>query len=310
MRRALKSFFVALRLPALLTRTGNLRGLWSRPLRAVLSTIDDASIWAKASAASAILLLCLIGLGTKAYLALDQSSTSLLHHLEVELPKQRAVSGLTGDIIATHLKVFRLVTWTQIGVGADSEEILAELKALGTRLRLLGDQRHLSSAETEHVAVLSAQWNKYTREITGVLAAATTDSLMASMLLTATDDEFRNIAAELRHLSDLVTSQTTERNQQFAADARLNRNVLALGGLLGILISLLVTGVVGRSVVTPVRAVTQAMQEVSTGRGRFDIGYRNRKDEIGQMVEAIVIFKEGIEHQKKLLADRQEELCT
>ena len=37
-----------------------------------------------------------------------------------------------GDMTAAHLKTFRYVTWTQIGVGADSAEIFAELKALAS----------------------------------------------------------------------------------------------------------------------------------------------------------------------------------
>ena len=75
------------------------------------------------------------------------------------------------------------------------------------------------------MAVLSAQWDKYSGEIRAVLAAATTDSLMASMLMTATDDEFRSIAAELQELSDLVTGHTAARSQYFATEAQWNRNL-------------------------------------------------------------------------------------
>jgi diguanylate cyclase (GGDEF)-like protein len=50
------------------------------------------------------------------------------------------------------------------------------------------------------------------------------------------------------------------------------------------------------------------MQGVSSGQGRIDIGYRNRKDEIGQMVEAIAVFQQTMERQNQLLANRQDEL--
>ena len=100
-------------------------------MRATLALIDDAPIWAKASAASIILLLCLMGLGTNAFFVLNKASTNLLHHSHVELPKQRLVSELAGDIVATHLKTFRFVSWAQIGVGADNDEIFAALDAIG-----------------------------------------------------------------------------------------------------------------------------------------------------------------------------------
>ena len=143
-------------------------------MRATLTLIDDAPIWAKASAASIVLLLCLVGLGTKAFFVLNKASTKLLHHSQVELPKQRLVSQLAGDIVATHLKTFRFVSWAQIGVGADNNEILSALDGMGSRLRDLRKQPNLSLAETEHMAVLSAQWDKYSGEIRAVLAAATT----------------------------------------------------------------------------------------------------------------------------------------
>ena len=50
------------------------------------------------------------------------------------------------------------------------------------------------------------------------------------------------------------------------------------------------------------------MQGVSSGHGRIDVGYQNRKDEIGQMVDAIAVFQQTKEHQNKQLADRQDEL--
>jgi diguanylate cyclase (GGDEF)-like protein len=275
--------------------------------------IDNVPISAKAFAASAVLLLCLIGLGTNAYLSLDRSATGLAHLSNVHLPKQRTASELTGDIVTTHLKIFRFVTWAQIGVGANTLEatsgkVLAELDMLGNRLQRLGAQPHLSPPEIERVTMLSAKWAKYAREMRDVMAAAANDAPMASMLLGATDDEFQSIAAELQGIAALVANQTRTTNQDLTTRAQWNRDFLALGGALGVLISALVTLFVGRSIVAPIRSITLAMQGVSSGHGRIAVGYRNRKDEIGQMVEAIAVFQQTMERQNKLLADRQDEL--
>ena len=158
------------------------------------------------------------------------------------------------------------------------------------------------------MAVLSAQWDKYSDEIRAVLAAATTDSLMASMLMTATDDEFRSIAAELQELSDLVTGHTTARSQKFAAEAQWNRNLLALGSSLGVLISIGVMLLVGRSIVRPIRSITQTMQDVAAERVNLAMGYRDRKDEIGHMVRAIAQFQDTLRRNNEVLAQRQDEL--
>ena len=259
--------------------------------------IDDAPIWAKASAASAVLLLCLIGFGLNAYLAFNRSSASLLHHSEVELPKHRAASKLMGDIAATHLKVFRYVTWTQIGVGADSAEIFADLKALGKRFQELD----LMPALSRDTSLLSKQWANYNREIDAVIAAAATDPAMASMLLANTDDEFRNIAEQLQKRLDHIADGATGTSKHLAEEARWNRDVLALGGGLGVLVSMIVLLLVGRSIIAPIRSITRAMQDVPAQHVHINTNYRDRKDELGQMVQAIVLFRQTLGQQEEKL---------
>ena len=129
--------------------------------------------------------------------------------------------------------------------------------------------------------LLSAQWRKYVGEIGDVIAVAASDPPMASMLLSATDDEFQSIAAKLQGIAGLVANQTRATSQDLARGAEENRNILALGGLVGVLISVLVTLFVGRSIVAPIRSITQAMRGLSSGQGRIAVGYRNRRDEDG-----------------------------
>jgi diguanylate cyclase (GGDEF)-like protein len=282
-------------------------------IRRLSGLIDDVPISAKAIVASSVLVTCLLGVGTNAYLSLDRSASGLAHLSNVQIPKQRTAWSLTRDITATHLKIFRLATWAQVGVAentltAAGAEVLAELQTLGDRLRHFGAQPHLSPAEIESVAMLSEKWDRYIREIRDVISAAASDASMASMLLGATDDEFQSIVAALQRTSALVANQTTATSQDLTIGTQRNRNLLALGGALGVFLSALVALLVARSVVSPIRAVTRAMQGVSSGQGRIDIGYRNRKDEIGQMVEAIAVFQQTMERQNQLLANRQDEL--
>src|SRR5262249_1729323 len=95
----------------------------------------NTPIWAKASAASIALLLCLIGLGTSAYLTLDKSARGLTQLRSTNLPKQNAVTKLTHDATTTHVKLFRHVTWGSNGVNPAlltslRDEIIADLSAM------------------------------------------------------------------------------------------------------------------------------------------------------------------------------------
>ena len=125
-RRAVRSPSVTARaLSALLKSAANfpltngLRPATDR-VRIWVGGLDEVPIWVKALAASSILLLCLIGIGTNAYVTLDRSARGIAQLSHVELPKQGAVAALTDDIITTHLKIFRYVSWAQIGLGGNT----------------------------------------------------------------------------------------------------------------------------------------------------------------------------------------------
>jgi diguanylate cyclase (GGDEF)-like protein len=278
-----------------------------------LGPIDDLPIRTKALAASSVLLFCLVGVGLNAYHALDRSAAGLAHLSNVHIPKQRIASELTGDLFTAHLKIFQFVSWRQVGVSAKtvqatSGEALAQLERLGAGLQRFRTLSHQSPAEARRMAALGEKWAKYVAEMHDVVAAADNDASMASMLLGATDDEFRTIVAELQRMAAQVADQTRATSQGLAALTTDNRDVLALAGAFGALLSALVALFIGRSVVAPIQAVTRTMQAVSSQHERVDIGYRDRKDEIGQMVEAIAQFQETMALQNKLLAARQHEL--
>ena len=64
--------------------------------------------------------------------------------------------------------------------------------------------------------------------------------------------------------------------------------------LVGFVISTFVAVVVGRSIVSPIKSITDVMQRLSSGETNVEIGYRDRRDEIGRMVDAIDIFRKNI----------------
>ena len=63
-----------------------------------------------------LLLVCLLALGANAYLTSTRSAAGL-HVLTNELiPKQKAFSDVSEAVIATHMKIFRYVSWASNGV--------------------------------------------------------------------------------------------------------------------------------------------------------------------------------------------------
>ncbi len=265
--------------------------------------LQNSPIWAKAFAASVVLFVCLGALGATTYLTLDKSARGLTTLRDTNLPRQNAVSELTHDVIATHVKLFRHVTWGSNSVNsallqALSKEIRADLDALERRVNTLVVQHGLGLRERQKWIVLQIKWEKYQRSARDTLDVAATDAPMATMMLGGTDDDFQQFASELQNVSEWVTERTRSVTSTLADEAESRKRLIAFGGLAGGLISILVTLLVANSIVRPIRSVTRAMSQISRGNTDLDLDSRDRKDEIGQMIDAVVSYRDNLQQQK------------
>src|SRR5271165_7558100 len=73
----------------------------SAAVRSVLGVFNNLPIQIKASAASALLLICLLALGTNAYLTSTRSAEQLRSLSNELIPKQQAFSQVSDAVTAT-----------------------------------------------------------------------------------------------------------------------------------------------------------------------------------------------------------------
>jgi len=267
-----------------------------------MSMLKNLSIRTKAFAASLVLLLCLVGIGGNAYVTSERVATDLDALTGVNLAKQQIVSKLVNDVTAIHLKVFRYVSWASNSVSESllrslRAETRSDLQAVQERIEAIRQRGDLAPAERELLDTLARHWDKYSSAANDTLDVGTTDAPMATMMLGGTDDDFQKVGASLETLSAFVDGQTVSIGVALAANAKDNQRILAFGGGAGILLSILVTLLVSRSIVQPIRYVTRAMQQVSSDG--FDLGatYMDRADEVGQMVRAIAAYRDNLQIQ-------------
>ncbi|HZD90220.1 MAG TPA: hypothetical protein VE224_08985, partial [Pseudolabrys sp.] len=84
--------------------------------RGLLNRLYDISLLVKVSAASAVLLVCLLAIGVNAYVTSTRSADGL-HQLSLRLePKLQAFSDVSDSIVGTHIKIFRFISWSSNGV--------------------------------------------------------------------------------------------------------------------------------------------------------------------------------------------------
>jgi methyl-accepting chemotaxis protein len=274
-----------------------LKSFWT--LRSAFGILHNLSIQIKASAASAVLLICLLALGANAYVTSTRSAEglrTLSHEIEEKL---QAVSNVSDAIVTTHMKIFRYVSWASNSVSKkllDSlhAQISSDLSELSTRIEELSRRPDLSPEEKASLQDLAVRWQKCESQAKDTIDVGQSDSAMATMMLGQTDDSFKAVYSDIQKMSlKTISAANTVRNSLYA-DAERTKTIIILGTVLGLVVSAFVTFMVGASIVRPIKSITDVMQQLSAGKTDVEIGHRDRRDEIGKMVQAIDVFRKNM----------------
>jgi signal transduction histidine kinase/CheY-like chemotaxis protein len=262
------------------------------------SFFENLPVQIKAFAASAVLLICLISLGAIAYVTLDKSEDDLHTLSSTILPKQRSFALVNDNIVAIHMKTFRYVSWASNGIsnvllGSLSAEISSDLRNIDLDLKNLAERSDLSAKENSALKDLISKWKQYEKSALDTIEVGSTDAAMATMMLGQADDTFTAVAKGFSSMADSVAGATNTISTELYTDAARKKIILAIGAIFGLLLSIVATVLVSRSIVTPIQSVTNVMRQLSSGDTDVEIGYRGRGDEIGQMVEAINVFRKN-----------------
>ncbi|MEP7206237.1 MAG: EAL domain-containing protein [Casimicrobiaceae bacterium] len=282
-------------------------------------TFRDLPIGLKASALSALLVLCLGGLGTYALLVMESLGGGLRNLTGSDLPRQHAVLAVKSDAFSTHMNVYRYVAWASSGVNpANLSSLAAEIGRDGASARAalagLAARPDLPPDERARMSTALAKWERYATAVADTLEIATTDPALGTMMLGGTDEDYKQVATDLDAIAADVSMGTKVAAGALALEADHSQRLIAAGGLLAVLLTFAATAMVIRSVVRPIEAVTRALHGDGDGDGGKpaapDLPETDRRDEIGQMVNAIARFRDQIAHDNRLLAAREHELMV
>jgi adenylate cyclase len=268
-------------------------------IRSVLDAFEDLPIQIKASAASIVLLVCLLALGANAYVTSSRSAAGLRTLSQDLVAKQRAFSAVSDAVVSTHMKIFRFVSWASNGVDNKlldplHEEITSDLDALSERIAALAKRPDLSAAERATLQGLLAKWKDCEGKAKDDIDVGRTDAAMATMLLGQTDESFNAVDADFQMMAADITAATNALSSALYAGAVRNQQIISYGTLIALVVSILIAILVGRSIVKPIKSITTVMQRLSAGETDIEVVGRERRDEIGVMVKAVDVFRRNI----------------
>ena len=293
-------------------------------MRWLFDRFVNLPIRVKASAASAVLLVCLLALGGNAYMTSGQTVEGLRRLSNELVPKQQAFGAVKTAVVSTHIKIFRYVSWAGNGVSHKlldplHDEILADVAAISGHMERLSQRLDLTATERGQLKALREAWQKCAGQAKDTIDVASQDPAMGTMMLGQTDEKFEAVNAEFAAMGRRIDGDANALMRSLYATGRGNQRILIYGTLAGFAVSLLITWLVGASFVRPVRGITEAMQKLSAGKTSVEVTIAARRDEIGKMAEAIEIFRknairmhgleqERLQSEQRRAAERSEEM--
>jgi methyl-accepting chemotaxis protein len=275
-----------------------------------LGFLSRLTIRTKTFTASAVVLICLLGMSVAVFLTSSQVARNLSELSQANLPTRTAAAAVNNVVIAVHMRVFRYVSWASNGVSGVllknlRDEIDADFPLLQQNFQQLAARPNLSLAEKADLDALQTKLAKYQSTAKDVLEVGSTDAAMATMMLGQTDDRFTSIENDVRKILTAITAQSDSIVANLSAATRAETLSLAVGLITCVVFSIAAIAFIARSIVKPITSITHVMQKLSTGDTEVKLHYRDRGDEIGQMIEAIEIFRRNaLEIQAMQLSQR------
>jgi diguanylate cyclase (GGDEF)-like protein len=265
------------------------------------------SIKSKTFAALAVLLSCFAVLGVNSYLTMKTTDGQLEALRTSTLPAQTAAMDIFNDISATHMKVLRFVTLASSHVSKtllDSlySEVLWELDGEASRLTNLANPRYAFDSEKQRLQLITTKWSAYVDSAKNLMGAGKVDAPRAVMAMGAIDEDFQTIAAHLSAIASHANHRTASVVSNILVEVAVNRLWFAFGGLAGMIVCVFVAMSFAKSLVRPIEVVTSAMRKISSGAVDVDIQYHDRKDEIGQMAQAVSTFRQMTQQNLETIA--------
>jgi methyl-accepting chemotaxis protein len=117
------------------------------------------------------------------------------------------------------------------------------------------------------------------------------------------------LAAVMNKIEELTTFQVRVAEEEYnkAQDAYSFDRMLLIGGL--VIAALLGAGIatlIARSVTVPLRRIIDVMSALTSGNLAVEVKGSERKDEVGEVAKAVLIFKEGLIETERLRREQEE----
>ena len=260
----------------------------------MLGWIKNIGLSWKVQLAPAFLVLVLIAVGVYALLALRSNQAAVDALVSGPMRQSELANDLTTAAWMAHAKLYRLAATA--ANETDEKKVAAfakEASVAGARISeaLKAVEGARSDGQLEAFEKLKTAVAGYLKQSKNAIEMADGDAGSALMFIKGAERNFADIE---KLTDDWITRSGDSKDREIArAGMRLDQQQLTLTVVLLIVAfaGIVVSFLVGRGISRPVVAMSKAMRELAAGNFGVQLPGLDRRDEVGQMAQAVGEFK-------------------
>lgn len=241
------------------------------------------------------LILLMMGLMLAVAGRMGERNTAALRALDQNVfePLNQAQS-IKGGITLVHTRLFALLATNANEVNQAAQKtkaaiLLGQLEAEETRLAdFLGSTAMVSPAQGRQLRDEFASYAALVRETAGF---AIYDPSYGELVVGGAENAFHHLRTDLDALVLALAQRRTELTEEAVSDSLAARQLLFAIGAGAIILALLGSILVGRSIAGPILRLIGAMNRLARGDTNILVPETGRSEEVGAMARAVEVFR-------------------
>jgi methyl-accepting chemotaxis protein len=277
----------------------------------LVSRLNNTRISLKVFIAPALITVFMLGMAAVSHHGAGEQRAALGQIAGTTIAKLGAVEAAADAATMAHVNLFRLISWA---ANSNEEKKVKEStqqveQSLGNVVRFLDQLGSFPMVDAERTALDSVRkaLGDYRESTKNVIDMAAADAASALLFMMESEQKFDALLARVKVMDELQDRLTEATVAETESDA--NRASMLFFSLLGVALVLaaLVTAMIARLIARPIVGMTTAMTALANGNKQTDVSGADRKDEIGAMAKAVLVFKEDMLRADALAAEQEKE---
>jgi methyl-accepting chemotaxis protein len=269
--------------------------------------LNNISITTKSLIAPLIACAMLLVITVSVFVSYTSSQSQIAQSNHATWNMVEAKSLVT-TLAQAHASLFRTVSWQQAQV--DAEKVSESIEEAKKHLNLaLSQFKKLdltafgkSDAEIKKIEDTIIGYQKTAVE---TLDTIVVDSFLATMLMTDAHFLFIDLSKEVEALATFIQDQSTQLNQEMVADQKSAFVTSLIVSAVAIVFSIIVALYLSRAISRPVNQMTDVMTSLAEGNQNVEVEGTERRDEVGRIAKAVLIFKENAIERARMREEEQ-----